>query len=126
MECSEGVHYNAYYKGGLIAMAQALYDDIIEYEDGKCVMFILSTVLECSGVRYNAYYKGGLIAMAQALYDDIIEYEDGKCLMLIASTVLECSEGVHYNAYYKGGLISDVFQKKTFQTRKICHIALII
>uniref|UniRef100_A0A194AM94 Cytochrome c domain-containing protein n=1 Tax=Pinctada fucata TaxID=50426 RepID=A0A194AM94_PINFU len=30
----EGVHYNPYYEGGLIAMAQALYDDIIEYDDG--------------------------------------------------------------------------------------------
>lgn len=30
----EGVHYNPYFPGGLIAMAQALYDEIIEYEDG--------------------------------------------------------------------------------------------
>jgi len=30
----EGLHYNAYFPGGLIAMAQALANDIVEYEDG--------------------------------------------------------------------------------------------
>ncbi|XP_062568017.1 cytochrome c1, heme protein, mitochondrial-like [Saccostrea cucullata] len=30
----EGVHYNPYFPGGLIAMAQALYNEIIEYDDG--------------------------------------------------------------------------------------------
>lgn len=30
----EGQHYNVYFRGGTIAMAQALYDDVIEYSDG--------------------------------------------------------------------------------------------
>lgn len=30
----EGMHYNAYFPGGNISMAKALYEDIIEYEDG--------------------------------------------------------------------------------------------
>jgi len=31
---TEGIHYNPYFAGGLISMAQALYNEIIEYEDG--------------------------------------------------------------------------------------------
>lgn len=34
METKEGLHYNPYFPGGWIGMAKALYDDIIEYEDG--------------------------------------------------------------------------------------------
>ncbi|KJE96542.1 cytochrome c-1 [Capsaspora owczarzaki ATCC 30864] len=30
----EGLHYNPYFAGGAIGMAQALYDEMIEYEDG--------------------------------------------------------------------------------------------
>ncbi|ESO90987.1 hypothetical protein LOTGIDRAFT_122247 [Lottia gigantea] len=30
----EGLHYNPYFPGGAIGMAQALYNEIIEYEDG--------------------------------------------------------------------------------------------
>ena len=68
MECSEGVHYNAYYKGGLIAMAQALYDDIIEYEDGKFVILIVSTILECSeGVHHKTNYKDNMILLWQGI-----------------------------------------------------------
>ena len=28
------LHYNRYFPGGLIAMARALYPDVVEYEDG--------------------------------------------------------------------------------------------
>ena len=34
VESKEGLHYNPYFNGGWIAMAKALYDDIIEYSDG--------------------------------------------------------------------------------------------
>jgi len=34
MEEKEGLHYNPYFPGGWIGMAKALYEDIIEYEDG--------------------------------------------------------------------------------------------
>lgn len=34
METKEGLHYNPYFPGGWIGMAKALYEDIIEYEDG--------------------------------------------------------------------------------------------
>ena len=30
----EGLHYNPYFPGGALAMAQALYDDMVDYEDG--------------------------------------------------------------------------------------------
>jgi cytochrome c1 len=30
----EGLYYNPYFPGGAISMAQALYNEIIEYEDG--------------------------------------------------------------------------------------------
>lgn len=30
----DGLHYNPYFAGGQIAMARALYDDAVEYEDG--------------------------------------------------------------------------------------------
>lgn len=30
----EGLHYNPYFAGGAIGMAQPLYDDMVEYEDG--------------------------------------------------------------------------------------------
>lgn len=32
---AEGQHYNPYFPGGAISMAQALYNEIIEYEDGE-------------------------------------------------------------------------------------------
>ena len=34
MEEQEGLHYNPYFTGSWIGMAEALYNDIIEYEDG--------------------------------------------------------------------------------------------
>lgn len=34
MTIREGLHYNPYFPGGAIAMAQALFDDMITYEDG--------------------------------------------------------------------------------------------
>lgn len=34
VEVKEGVHYNPYFAGGNIGMAQALYNEIIEYSDG--------------------------------------------------------------------------------------------
>lgn len=34
MDEKEGLHYNPYFPGGFIGMAKALYDEIIEYEDG--------------------------------------------------------------------------------------------
>jgi ubiquinol-cytochrome c reductase cytochrome c1 subunit len=34
VEVKEGLHYNPYFSGGWIAMAKALYDDVIEYSDG--------------------------------------------------------------------------------------------
>jgi ubiquinol-cytochrome c reductase cytochrome c1 subunit len=34
VEAKEGLHYNPYFNGGWIAMAKALYDDVIEYSDG--------------------------------------------------------------------------------------------
>jgi len=33
-ELQEGLHFNPYFAGGAISMAQALYNEIIEYEDG--------------------------------------------------------------------------------------------
>ncbi len=35
VEVKEGLHYNPYFNGGWIGMAKALYDEIIEYSDGK-------------------------------------------------------------------------------------------
>ena len=35
VEAKEGLHYNPYFNGGWIGMAKALYDEIIEYSDGK-------------------------------------------------------------------------------------------
>ncbi|KAK9764763.1 cytochrome c1 [Basidiobolus ranarum] len=34
IEVKEGLYYNPYFPGGSIAMARALYDGIVEYEDG--------------------------------------------------------------------------------------------
>jgi len=34
IQVREGLHYNAYFPGGLISMAQALANDIVEYDDG--------------------------------------------------------------------------------------------
>lgn len=34
IEKKEGLHYHPYFPGSFIAMAKALYDDIIEYDDG--------------------------------------------------------------------------------------------
>lgn len=34
IELREGLHYNPYFAGGAIGMAQALYNEIIEYNDG--------------------------------------------------------------------------------------------
>lgn len=34
VEVAEGMHYNPYFLGGKTAMAQAVYDEIVEYEDG--------------------------------------------------------------------------------------------
>jgi ubiquinol-cytochrome c reductase cytochrome c1 subunit len=35
IEIREGLHYNPYFVGGAIAMGRVLYDDLVEYEDGK-------------------------------------------------------------------------------------------
>ena len=31
----EGTYYNPYFPGGAIGMSQALYNEVIEYDDGK-------------------------------------------------------------------------------------------
>ena len=35
MEPQEGLHYNPYFTGSWINMAEALYSEIIEYDDGQ-------------------------------------------------------------------------------------------
>ena len=35
IDLRDGLHFNAYFPGQAIAMAPALYTNIIEYEDGK-------------------------------------------------------------------------------------------
>ena len=35
MDPMEDLHYNPYFSGSWIAMAEALYNEIIEYEDGR-------------------------------------------------------------------------------------------
>lgn len=35
IELKGNLHYNKYFPGGAIAMARSLYDDLVEYEDGK-------------------------------------------------------------------------------------------
>eukprot|EP00835_Amoeboradix_gromovi_P006109 NODE_662_length_5423_cov_0.101991.p4 type:complete len:202 gc:universal NODE_662_length_5423_cov_0.101991:3172-2567(-) len=34
VEVREGLHYNPYFPGGAIAMAQNIYDEVVEYDDG--------------------------------------------------------------------------------------------
>jgi len=34
VEVAEGMHFNAYFPGGLIGMAQSLFNEVVEYEDG--------------------------------------------------------------------------------------------
>jgi len=34
VEVADGMHYNPYFPGGLTGMAQALFDEVVEYEDG--------------------------------------------------------------------------------------------
>lgn len=34
MEVAEGMHYNPYFPGGQTGMAQALFNEVVEYEDG--------------------------------------------------------------------------------------------
>ena len=41
----EGQHYNPYFPGGSIGMAQALYNEIIEYEDGKLTIQLLLQII---------------------------------------------------------------------------------
>ena len=36
----EGQHFNPYFPGGAIGMAQALYNEIIEYSDGKFFLHV--------------------------------------------------------------------------------------
>ena len=36
VDLQEGTYFNAYFPGGAISMAQALYNEIIEYDDGEC------------------------------------------------------------------------------------------
>ena len=37
VEVKEDLYFNPYFPGQSIAMAPALYNEVIEYEDGKCV-----------------------------------------------------------------------------------------
>ena len=37
----EGLHYNPYFAGGYIAMAKALYNEVVDYEDG---MFVFTSL----------------------------------------------------------------------------------
>ena len=34
VEVREGLHYNPYFPGGAIAMAQNIYDEVVEFDDG--------------------------------------------------------------------------------------------
>ncbi len=41
VEIRQGLHYNPYFPGHAIAMAQQLYDGIVEYKDGLTLFFFL-------------------------------------------------------------------------------------
>jgi ubiquinol-cytochrome c reductase cytochrome c1 subunit len=46
----EGMHYNPYFPGGLISMAKSLFNEVIEYEDGKdnvaCISLVWVVLIE--------------------------------------------------------------------------------
>jgi ubiquinol-cytochrome c reductase cytochrome c1 subunit len=35
VKIAEGTHYNRYFYGNAISMARSVYDDVVEYDDGK-------------------------------------------------------------------------------------------
>lgn len=37
----DGMHYNPYFPGALIGMAKSLFNEVIEYDDGKLIMNLL-------------------------------------------------------------------------------------
>lgn len=37
VKLQDGQYFNPYFPGGAISMAKALYDDIIEYQDGNAL-----------------------------------------------------------------------------------------
>jgi len=46
---ADGMHYNPYFSGELTGMAQSLFNEVVEYEDGThCSFFSLSV---CAGVH---------------------------------------------------------------------------
>ena len=51
----EGQHFNAYFPGGAIGMAQALYNEIIEYSDGKLIQMGLSLNKKLSDLKRKLY-----------------------------------------------------------------------
>lgn len=54
MEEKEGLHYNPYFPGGWIGMAKALYEDIIEYEDGTPASTSQLAKDVCSFLKWSA------------------------------------------------------------------------
>lgn len=51
IELGEGQAYNPYFPGGAIGMAQQLYNEGVEYDDGKSDLFSLSIFL-CRGSQW--------------------------------------------------------------------------
>jgi ubiquinol-cytochrome c reductase cytochrome c1 subunit len=44
VDVKEGTYFNPYFLGGAISMAQALYNEIIEYDDGEVTLCVHSSV----------------------------------------------------------------------------------
>ena len=64
MTLADGMHYNPYFPGGQTGMAQALFNEVVEYEDGMlsswpfmssvcCVCFFVVTLLVRHGVQIS-------------------------------------------------------------------------
>jgi len=54
IELREGLYYNPYFPGGAIGMAQQLYTDGVEYEDGTPATVSQMAKDVCTFLRYSA------------------------------------------------------------------------
>jgi len=69
----EGLHYNPYFPGGAISMAKALFDGVVEYEDGtpatesQMAKDVTTFLQWCSEPEHDERLKLGVRAVAAAL-----------------------------------------------------------
>ncbi len=97
LKIREGLHYNPYFPGGAISMARALYDGVVEYEDGKNCTVTCDITSNCTffHVHFQPILQFSLMFMLMSLVAHIITHVHFQPILQFFSDGITCPCSCH-------------------------------